>query len=233
MLSFVLKASALMMFVAIASGCNQLDRKLTRERAGELLRAHSGFQKTLSAVARPGEGCLTVGKDLQFRSVKEFINHLEFMRGRSEVVMSPQDYSVDAQAVMTGLLHLEMNRLPYDVTSAPSLCQGAMTVRDRYFYPLWQSTSSLLLWKLRVSRLALEAGVPAEGGTVLLYRRDLLGVTGLTERTENEVVAELSWQWLPTDIGKKLQQVASTRREGKALFRKYDDGWRLLDVDGI
>ena len=82
-------------------------------------------------------------------------------------------------------------------------------------------------WRVQVSEKAIRVGVSVGGGTVVLYRRHLVGVTGLSEQAQNAVLAEWSWEWAPIDVGKKLELRPFQPTQGRVLFRKYDDGWRI------
>ena len=66
-----------------------------------------------------------------------------------------------------------------------------------------------------------------------IANRELIAVTGLIEgNPEGKVVqAEFSWKWVPNNIGQKLQMVDAQTYTSSALFRLYDDGWRLANID--
>ena len=84
-------------------------------------------------------------------------------------------------------------------------------------------------------------------------------VSGITKQGETQALADFTYQWQPNEFGKALDeknekfkklpeeirkalsekkglsQVAdsmdwSGERQGKALFQKYDDGWRLVRI---
>jgi len=82
-------------------------------------------------------------------------------------------------------------------------------------------------WKTTISKKALDAGI-STGGPVVLYHKSFVEVTGLTTQDEVTTMAEYDWQWAPTDIGRKLGVTDRGRTTERALFRRYDDGWRLM-----
>jgi hypothetical protein len=75
---------------------------------------------------------------------------------------------------------------------------------------------------------------------------ELLEVTGITKETTEPVAAvEFSWRPLPNEIGDSLlrsnldlygrpvqaKEQSNLPRRGGALFRRYDDGWRLQTIE--
>ena len=60
-------------------------------------------------------------------------------------------------------------------------------------------------------------------------RRELLGVTGIAKQ-DNTADVEFEWKWVPlNEIGEALYS-RDLRYRSTVGFRKYDDGWRLLDT---
>ena len=60
-------------------------------------------------------------------------------------------------------------------------------------------------------------------------RRELLGITGITKQ-ENSADVEFEWKWVPlNEIGEALYS-RELRYRSSVGFRKYDDGWRLLQT---
>lgn len=59
-------------------------------------------------------------------------------------------------------------------------------------------------------------------------RRELLGVTGIAKQ-DNSADVEFEWKWVPlNEIGEALYS-RDLRYRSTVGFRKYDDGWRLLE----
>ena len=107
------------------------------------------------------------------------------------------------------------------------------------------------LWK--------EYGMAVSEDSLPLARKEFVGITGITSLAENRTQADFTWKWnpnklavafqedteefkaLPVEIqkgllgqteGNRKPQVEnwSGERKGKALFQRYDDGWRLTGI---
>ncbi len=67
-----------------------------------------------------------------------------------------------------------------------------------------------------------------------LAEAELLEVTDITG-DRIDAIAEFRWHWMPNALGKEaIEKEPSLRmdfpaQEGRAAFRKYDDGWRLVE----
>jgi hypothetical protein len=85
-------------------------------------------------------------------------------------------------------------------------------------------------WKVHPSRKATAAGV--SGNQSIAYaERNLVAISGLIYQDATTTLVEYSWEWRPTDVGLKLGLKYDGNGSGRAVFRKYDDGWRLDGVD--
>jgi hypothetical protein len=91
-------------------------------------------------------------------------------------------------------------------------------------------------WDVSLTPLGIEAFrslVPektAESGyfSVPAARRELSGVTGISKNDEMAQV-EFQWKWIPlNEIGDALY-AGNVAYESTVSFRRYDDGWRLMD----
>ena len=59
-------------------------------------------------------------------------------------------------------------------------------------------------------------------------RRELIGVTGISKQA-NIAEVEFDWKWTPlNEVGAALYP-GDIRYESSVIFRRYDDGWRLVD----
>jgi len=62
-------------------------------------------------------------------------------------------------------------------------------------------------------------------------RRELLAITGIS-RNGNLADIEFTWQWVPTsEVGAALV-TGNLQYKSSVGAKKYDDGWRLVDVTG-
>lgn len=80
---------------------------------------------------------------------------------------------------------------------------------------------------------AVRAALPPEeaSGSLLpipAARRELVAITGIARQAHSAEV-EFSWKWVPlNEIGAALYS-GDVRYKSLVAFRKYDDGWRLLE----
>ena len=64
--------------------------------------------------------------------------------------------------------------------------------------------------------------------SIPVARRELVGVTGIA-RQDNSADVEFEWKWVPlNEIGEALYS-RELRYKSTVGFRKYDDGWRLVE----
>jgi hypothetical protein len=63
--------------------------------------------------------------------------------------------------------------------------------------------------------------------TIPAARRELVAITGIA-RQGNVADVEFTWKWIPlNEVGAALYS-SSTHYRSTAIFRRYDDGWRLM-----
>jgi hypothetical protein len=73
---------------------------------------------------------------------------------------------------------------------------------------------------------------PGEADKTLLnipaVRRELIGVTGISKQ-RNIAEVQFDWKWIPVnEVGAALYP-GDVRYQSSVIFRRYDDGWRLVD----
>jgi len=126
-------------------------------------------------------------------------------------------------------------------------------VSAQWFFSVKTSTTEQgkKMWK--------EYGSPASDVAIPLARKEFVNITGITSPAENQALAEFTWKWnsnkaahalqentddfkaLPADIQQGLlgrtegnrqnqTEIWDGERKGKALFQRYDDGWRLVSI---
>ena len=101
--------------------------------------------------------------------------------------------------------------------------------------------------------------LPETDESLPIARKEIIEITGITKLGENQATADFTYKWIPNELGKMLDPTTeefkklpaemqkgltgkgsesnqnksfdwSGERHGKALFQKYDDGWRLVNV---
>lgn len=121
-----------------------------------------------------------------------------------------------------------------------------------YFDESWVNTS-------KGEKLWADYDLPAQETTVPLARREFVQITGITKIDESQRGVDFTWKWSPNELGKALDPSSEEFRSlpepmrknllegrssekksltydwtgdrtGKALFRRFDDGWRVERV---
>ena len=83
---------------------------------------------------------------------------------------------------------------------------------------------------VEVVRSTMAADEAAKSSISLpVARRELLDITGMAKQ-DNSADVEFIWKWVPlNEIGEALYS-RDLRYRSSVGFRKYDDGWRLLET---
>lgn len=86
----------------------------------------------------------------------------------------------------------------------------------------------VMYWKSVVTPAGLSAGIPQEGGVIATHVKRFDSVTGISMNPDGTATAEFQYFWDPTDAGKRLGLTGFGPQPGTAMFKLYDDGWRLI-----
>ena len=71
-------------------------------------------------------------------------------------------------------------------------------------------------------------GLPENGPTIQVARRELLGVSGISKAC-NFAEVEFSWHWVTVNqVGAALYD-SGVHYRSTVSFREYDDGWRMVE----
>lgn len=121
-----------------------------------------------------------------------------------------------------------------------------------YFDEKWTNTA-------KGERLWSDYNLPVQETVVPLAKKEFLSVTGLTKLGESQTGVDFTWKWVPNELGKYLDSSTADfkslpenirknlteniykvtpdlkyewggERAGRAIFRRFDDGWRLESV---
>lgn len=155
-------------------------------------------------------------------------------------------YPQIAVAIHLGLANVEQQLLREEKAVGFQVpAQWFFTVKTR------TSEQGKALWK--------EYGLPVSNDSIPLARKEFVNISGITSLAENQAQADFTWKWyasktalalqentdefkaLPLEIQKGLLgQTEGNRkpqtenwegeRKGKALFQRYDDGWRFVRI---
>lgn len=95
-------------------------------------------------------------------------------------------------------------------------------------------------WEVALTPIGVETfrdligggGTPQQYFTINTARRQLIAVTGIT-KGGNLVDVDFVWKWNPSnEVGAALTQ-AGLEFKSTVAFRKYDDGWRVVEGSGF
>jgi len=64
-----------------------------------------------------------------------------------------------------------------------------------------------------------------------IAKKSLVEVTGIIGGDKEQAQVEYTWKWVPNELGEKLNNLRPSLelQKGRAAFRKYDDGWRIVE----
>lgn len=185
-----------------ASSISPTATGLSREAAAKTIRAHELFNETLNAVVVPGRRCIEEETAAQYyrRMQVEFLD---------PVMKSDQRWQLAAQQAL-GPLGLTITQVS---PARPQECKtNRATVEETALTMLGRKQSAG--WRT--------AGA---GWFVPISRRELVSVDGVRQQT-NSADVDFSWKWLPLQ-GDEVPASIEFPYKGRAVFERYDDGWRL------
>lgn len=70
---------------------------------------------------------------------------------------------------------------------------------------------------------------PSDFWQIPVAEREFVEITGVTEPLPTEATAEFTWKWIPNSMGKNFNIDSGKIYHGRAWFKLYDDGWRLVE----
>jgi hypothetical protein len=217
--------SRLVLFVGIvlsgsvlASGCS----KLTRSKAAELIK-NAGIVQGLDRVqVLVADGCFSIGNK------NDYSNRRTLLGDVRNPGISAEIRPFVLRAYDLGLLDVSHEEAEATASTPPIFCRKEWDRERRGFNAYFASEIKVVHWGVTLSKKARDAGISGEG-RVALYEKEFIEVTGLTSQQEGTMaLAEYQWRWTPTDLGRKLGLFPRGRGMGRAVFRRYDDGWRLI-----
>lgn len=161
-----------------------------------------------------------------------------------------QEYLFEVPAVAIanhlGLVKPELKR-KNDKPDYPTTLRGYWYFDEKYLL----TDKGRKIWE--------DMNLPVTESMLPLARPVFLEVTGITKKGETNQLVEFKWKWEASEIGKSLDQTTEEfkrlpedlkknltepyiysaqdglkswggERTGKAMFQKYDDGWRLVSL---
>lgn len=97
----------------------------------------------------------------------------------------------------------------------PKSCSATFTPEGRRDSAAWRSEDMLFqpIWSIPIAT------------------RQLIQVSGVSQPQGSvEAVATFTWRWVPNRVGQALGGVDTRIYSSNAVFRLYDDGWRLENL---
>ena len=211
-------AIVLLIAAATLTGCSS---NLKRDFAASAISQHQFFKDTLPTFIPKGEFCNAVNRTYPdpatFLAEHQVLRPLGRLRTEGYIEFTARhinSFDVGRMAAETMLGGQPSGRFP-------EACRRPTGQGFDYYY-----------WTATVTPKGIEAGLPKDGGYVIAAKRAFVGVTGLIENADNSTTAEFDWRWEPTPEGAKLHlaQDPPVPARASAMFRKYDDGWRLVEI---
>lgn len=202
--------SATLMTLVIVSGCSA---GLDRSKAASMIQKHTFFQYTTNIDLNepPGTRCEVVPDS-------ETMNGLTGFLEKRHPNLRP--------FIAAGLI--SANEQYVGMTTRLGTKTGCSQVYGRQSLAERLSTDYL---QLTVTYLPKGVAAGLHTGPIPYYARRFVEVSGITDNPDGTKTAEFTWDWVGQPDALKLGLVSpKLARHGVALFRKYDDGWRLMSV---
>lgn len=225
--------------VLFVSSCNS--QELTRAKAQKMITESKDFGKPKvlelnQLYIKDGDGVTEAKSDDEPESEAAQRRIQEYL------------FEVPAVAVANhlGLVKPELKR-KNDKPDYPSTLRGYWHFDEKYLL----TDKGRKMWE--------DMNLPVTESMLPLARPVFLEITGITKQGETNQLVEFKWKWEASEIGKSLDQTTEEfkrlpenlrknltdpdaysaqdglkswggERTGKAMFQKYDDGWRLISL---
>lgn len=220
-------------FVITASTSCSGSRELTRSRADNLVRESGDFRRPITIPV--------TGKREQPTQARSLNESEEVARERAI-----DDYA-RAHVEIAAFRHLGL------IDLRATLIEGPTTAHE-----WWRFSVESVLTEKGEGEAVDESEDKGRKG-IIISRREMIEVTGVTAPKEGAAQAEFTWKdiptpageafdpasdayrglpdWLrqgiagpPAGLGRSLERRYDSVRKGKALFQLYDDGWRVQSI---
>lgn len=205
----------------LLTGCGS--GALDRQEAAEVLRGAEFMAEKATATVVVGEHCDGVssyGSDVNaLFALHPPTAKLQNLVSRGFVSLEGKSFSQMDAAIAAGFA---MGGMPVDsVFGSGVIPRACRTIAE---------SPRLLYWKATVTPAGVAAGIPQGGGALETHVKVFGEVTGITANQDGTSTAEFTFTWQPTETGKKLGEDGTAAESAAAVFKKYDDGWRLVSV---
>ncbi len=128
-----------------------------------------------------------------------------------------------------GLIRIEYTQTPISSRDAtvPANCVNDVRSLPSVFFsePILHSLT-VVQWRAALTEAALALHLKPNA-SFAVAEQHLVGVTGVIEQDPTTSLVDYNWQWVPTPAGNAFRLAESGSGTGRAVFRKYDDGWRV------
>jgi hypothetical protein len=206
------------------AGCGP--SKPTRESAFQPI-VHALRTQTKDFNVQTAEGCFTLVVPLS--ADFDFLTDDE-LQGKNVGLQKPMRDAL-ARERQLGLIRFNHSQTPFS-RSAPvsSSCDTAVRSTPAVFLTAdFLPQLTLVQWRSVLTDKAIAVGVAQKGSFPYVEQR-LVAVTGLIEQDATTTLIDYEWEWTPTPFGSAFDLVLNGKGTGRAIFRKYDDGWRIERV---
>lgn len=228
-------ATFILVCLVVLPGCNS-PSELTRSKASELFKATNEFKQpvTIILVTDTEKDGLWIDKSSASETLED---------GKARALQSQLNrYPKIAVVNHLGLINVEQNPLEKDSDLPNDRLRWHFDLKFR------ANEKGMALWK--------DFDQTTKDTEILIAKRELVEITGITKYSENQAIAEIKTKLIPNSIGKAFQEgteefnvlpeqlrlalsVKTLSTSGKHLFnwneettskvifQRYDDGWRF------
>jgi hypothetical protein len=107
----------------------------------------------------------------------------------------------------------------------PAACVGTQ------LYSAIGPNTRLLVESTELTSAARSAGLKPGMKHLKWSGRAFLAITGITQTAESTAITEFDWTYRASDLAKRMSAgFPDSPRAGVARFQRYDDGWRLAEI---
>ena len=216
-----LLATALVLSLCLAASACGSD-ELTRKEAEDAIKPLWATLETENVTIKPGSGCfpkLALKTSEPVTDSDALVNYPGFVT--DEDIRRKIRRPIDIGALEVKRAEPIPFRRNQKSPSVKCLDRWEELRKDNYVGTI---PHQFIQWEALVTQKALQAGLPPSGGTVVIYKKEFVEVTGLRKESEGAVTAEYAWQWVPHGWGEKFGVPPKPRSHASVRFRKYDDG---------
>jgi len=130
-----------------------------------------------------------------------------------------------------GLIQINVDDLSvakHSDVAFPTACEGTIKGIQPVFFKaaIFFRRVTLHPWRAVLTDKAKELGITPNAKFAYAQKR-LVKVIGIIEQDATTTLADYEWEWTKTEAGRMFNLEPKGSGTARAVFRKYDDGWRI------